>query len=93
MSTHEIASWLVTYDIANKRRLVRVFKCLKREGIPLQYSVFMVEATNAKMGALIAKIATIINAKEDDVRSYRLPQKGWNVTMGRSILPDDIWMS
>lgn len=41
----------------------------------MQYSVFAVEASNAKMGTLMAHIATLIDAREDDVRAYRLPEK------------------
>lgn len=93
MSLHQKAQWLVTYDIADKRRLARVFKHLKSEGTPLQYSVFMVEASNAQMGALVAHIATLIDARADDVRAYRLPENDWRATLGNTILPENLWLA
>lgn len=93
MSQQQTASWLVTYDMANRRRLARVFKILKREGIPVQYSIFSVVASNAKMGSLIAHLATLIDAREDDVRAYRLPENGWRATLGDPMLPEDVWLA
>jgi CRISPR-associated protein Cas2 len=83
MSTHQKAQWLVNYDIADPKRLARVFKYLKKEGIPMQYSVFSVEASNAKMGAIMAHLATLIDARDDDVRAYRLPENGWRATWAK----------
>ena len=93
MSLHQTASWLVIYDMADPRRLARVFRQLKKEGVPLQHSVFAVEASNAKMGALMAHIATLIHAQEDDVRAYRLPVNGWRATLGHDLLPPDLWIA
>jgi CRISPR-associated protein Cas2 len=92
MSTHQKAQWLVNYDIADPKRLARVFKYLKKEGIPMQYSVFSVEASNAKMGAIMAHLATLIDARDDDVRAYRLPENGWRATLGEAMLPQDLWL-
>lgn len=92
MSVHQQAQWLVTYDIADPRRLARVFKRLKKEGVPLQYSVFSVEASNAQMGALVAHLATLIDKRADDVRAYRLPTNGWRATLGAAMLPEDLWL-
>lgn len=90
MSQHASAQWLVTYDIADPRRLTRLFKLLKKQGIAVQYSVFLVEASAVKMGSLMVQIAKIIAADADDVRAYRLPENGWKATLGASLLPDDI---
>lgn len=92
MSLHASANWLVTYDIADPRRLARLFKFLKKQGIPVQYSVFLVEASAAKMGNLIVQIAKIVDKDEDDVRAYRLPERTWKVTLGTSILPEGIML-
>lgn len=92
MSLHASANWLVTYDIADPRRLARLFKFLKKQGVPVQYSVFLVEASAAKMGNLIVQIAKIVDKDEDDVRAYRLPERTWKVTLGASILPEGIML-
>lgn len=90
MSQNASARYLVTYDIADPRRLSRVFRYLKKQGVPVQYSVFLVESSAAKMNELMQHIDTLIHPKNDDVRAYRLPDNGWQVTMGASILPEDI---
>ncbi len=92
MSLHESSQWLVTYDISDPKRLTRVFKHLKKQGVPTQYSVFAVSASAAQMGSLMSSIARLIHAGEDDVRAYRLPEKGWRATLGKAILPPDLWL-
>lgn len=90
MSLHDSVRWLVTYDIADPRRLARLFKFLKKHGTPVQYSVFLVEASPVKMSSYVVQMAAIINANADDVRAYKLPDNLWQVTLGASILPADI---
>lgn len=90
MSLHASARWLVTYDIADPRRLTRLFKYLKKQGVPVQYSVFLVEASAAKMGSLVVQISKMIDPGADDVRAYHLPENTWKITLGSSILPEDI---
>lgn len=90
MSLHAHARWLVTYDISDPKRLARLFKLLKKNGVPVQYSVFLVEASAAKMGALVVQMAKVVDANADDVRAYRLPENLWQVTLGEGILPEGI---
>ena len=90
MSQNETARYLVTYDIADPRRLSRLFRYMKKQGVPVQYSVFLVETSAAKMGNLMARIAKMIHAEADDVRAYRLPDNGWQVTLGTCILPENV---
>jgi len=92
MSLNQSANWLVTYDITENRRLSRVFKRLKKAGVPVQYSVFSVNANTLQMKTLMAELAGHINAKEDDIRAYRLPENGWRAELGATILPDGMWL-
>ena len=93
MSQNQTLAWLVTYDIADPRRLARVYKRLKKEGVPVQYSVFAVDANATKMGTLMAALAALIDSKADDVRAYRLPEDGWRAKLGEAMLPEDVWIS
>lgn len=90
MSQTATARYLVTYDIADPKRLSRLFRFMKKQGVPVQYSVFLVETSASKLADLMLRIAKMIHPSADDVRAYRLPDNGWQVTMGASILPDDI---
>ena len=92
MSQHASARWLVTYDITDDRIRMRVFKLLKKNGVPVQYSVFFVHASAAQMGILMGRLGTLIDKGADDVRAYRLPEDPWKVTMGATILPKSVWI-
>jgi CRISPR-associated protein Cas2 len=84
--------WLVAYDIADKRRLGRVHRLVRKHGIPLQYSLFLVRASAPEMDALMAQLEGVVDAQADDVRAYRLPSKSWSVTLGSAILLQDLWI-
>lgn len=88
MSQNANAKWLVTYDIANPRRLGRLFRYLKKQGVPIQYSVFQLEVSAAKMATVMTQIARIIDPQADDVRAYCLPVNLWQATLGKTILPE-----
>lgn len=92
MSRHASARWLVTYDIVDPRMLTRVFRLLKKNGVPVQYSVFFVHASAAEIAALMVKVAKLIDARADDVRAYRLPENAWTATLGAAIIPEDMWI-
>lgn len=91
MSLHTPTSWLVTYDISDPKRLQRIHKALKKEGIPVQYSVFHLLASQAQLGSLMTKLAKLIHPRADDVRAYRIPAKPWQATLGQPIIPEDVW--
>jgi CRISPR-associated protein Cas2 len=91
MSQNTPARWLITYDIRDPKRLAKVFKALKKEGIPVQYSVFYMNLSTAKVGSLMVKLAKLIDPRDDDVRAYRLPERGAEITLGSSILPRETW--
>lgn len=92
MSQHAVAKWIVTYDISAQRNWARVFKLLKKEGVPIQLSVFLVCASNVKIGALVVQLAKLIDSKTDDVRIYKIPENAWTLTLGAAIIPEDIWL-
>jgi CRISPR-associated protein Cas2 len=82
-------AWLITYDITDPRRLVRLHRFLVRQATPVQYSVFHFEGSAAQMGRLMADIETRIKPDEDDVRAYQLPEPLQLDTIGRGTLPSD----
>ncbi len=60
-------SYIVTYDIADPKRLRQVFKCMRAWGDHLQYSVFECQLTKLDLVRLRATIAEIIHHDEDQV--------------------------
>lgn len=92
MSQNQPSHWLVAYDIGHPKRWARVFKVMKKEGIPIQYSLFYVRASFIRMQALHALLAQLIDPRADDIRAYRLPDNIWQITLGKPILPDQLWL-
>ncbi|WP_025324155.1 CRISPR-associated endonuclease Cas2 [Deferrisoma camini] len=76
--------YLTSYDIRDPRRLQKVHRFCKERGLALQYSVFVMEGTDADRGSLAAGLEELIDPDEDDVRIYTLPQGVEVVPMGKA---------
>ena len=90
MSHSESHPWLIAYDIANPRRLVRVHRYLKRHAIPAQYSLFILYGNERKLEHVLEAIDERIDRTEDDVRAYRVPQRCEVSMLGTQGLPHGI---
>lgn len=64
--------YVVSYDIVADDRRNRVHAALKDYGTPVQYSVFECDVDARRLAALQARLARLIDPKEDNVRYYRL---------------------
>ena len=73
---HRKGWYLVAYDIASLRRLVRVHRVLKREGIAVQKSVFLVFGTERAVDGLLDRLKEITSRNEDDLRAYPIREPG-----------------
>lgn len=60
-------SYLVSYDIADDKRLRKVFKTMREFGDHLQFSVFECQMTGMDLVRLKALLAAIIHHTEDQV--------------------------
>ncbi len=61
---------VVAYDVADARRLRRVHRCVSRQALAVQRSVFLFHGTRGALRRLLAELATLIDAERDDVRAY-----------------------
>ena len=59
--------YLVTYDIADPKRLRRVFKTMKGFGVHLQLSVFQCDLPEIDLVRMKAALTEIIHHTEDQV--------------------------
>ncbi len=84
------AAWLVAYDVASPRRLVRVHRILKGSATAAQFSVFVAWCSRHDLDALLQRVGTRIEPRQDDVRAYRLPPARWYEALGRTTLPRGI---
>ena len=62
-----IRAYILSYDIANAKRLRAVHKLAKAYGRPLQYSVFMCLLRREDRVRLGARISALINGAEDRI--------------------------
>lgn len=90
MALNLIRTWLITYDIADPKRLGRVHRYLKKVATPVQYSVFSAEETDAGIRHIRDDLAQLIHPKADDVRFYPLPRHLEVHHFGRSALPEGL---
>ena len=60
-------SYLVCYDIANDKRLRKVFKIMRGYGDHLQFSVFECQLTATDLVRLRAELGGVIHHEEDQV--------------------------
>ena len=60
-------TYLVTYDIANDRRLRKVFKVCKNHGTHLQFSVFECDLNTRELIELQRELKSLIKQDEDQV--------------------------
>jgi CRISPR-associated protein Cas2 len=66
------STYIVCYDIADPKRLRRVFKVCRDFGQHLQFSVFECDLSAQEKIELEKKLTTEINSKEDQVLFIRL---------------------
>ena len=90
MSLHDTVRWVVCYDIRDADRGLRVLRFMKDHGVPLQYSVFVVEASAARMHRLMIELEALIAPAVDDVRAYRWPEPAEAHELGCPLVPEGI---
>jgi len=59
--------YLVAYDIADAKRLRKVFKSMHGYGDPLQYSVFACELNAKERAIMLARLDSLIHHQEDRI--------------------------
>lgn len=92
MAGNQSNLYLIAYDIADPKRLARIHRILKQEGLPVQYSVFTVVLKRKALLHLLKRIDTLIKQREDDVRCYRLPENSPADILGQQYFPDDVML-
>ena len=84
------ASWLICYDIADPKRVVRLHRFIKCFAQPVQRSVFFFEGSRADMARRLQDIAALIDPRDDDVRAYPIPNPVRLHRLGRGTMPSGV---
>lgn len=82
-----MTTFLIGYDIANKKRLMRVYKETCHFACPIEESVFVFSGSYQHLIEKIKKLLDISDLKKDDIRCYELPSRGIKSRYGKSPLP------
>lgn len=90
MSLNATVRWVVCYDIRDTSRGLRVLRFMQSQGMPLQYSVFIVEASAARMHRLMIELEALIAPAVDDVRAYRWPEPAEAHELGCPLVPEGL---
>ena len=90
MAINQVSQYLISYDISEPKRLQRVHRRLKKQGLPVQYSVFSVVLSQLQLIQLLDAIKLLLDEREDDIRCYRLPSSIDCITLGKQFFPDDV---
>lgn len=82
--------YLISYDIREPRRLLRVMRRVRQQAIPVQYSVYYAELYAHELNQLVAGLEALIEPKIDDVRIYAVGSLSDAIYIGsmRPIDPD-----
>ncbi len=88
MALGAVHSWLITYDIADRKRLGRLHRFVKKHAVPVQYSVYATQQSSTQISRLAGELLGYIKPQEDDVRIYQIPDRPLILSLGKSSLPD-----
>lgn len=88
-----MTDYVICYDISHPKRLGRVFRFLKKCAVPLQYSVFLFTGDDRQLDRCLTQAAQFIDTKQDDLRAYPLPARGFKARLGKAALPEGIQWS
>ena len=92
MSAGTTKTWLVSYDIREPGRLRRVHRQLRKAGATVQYSAFSVQADDAGIQILLARLEQLIDPRRDDLRAYHLPARCPVWMLGNQGMPDGVYI-
>lgn len=84
--------YLLTYDIANPKRLAKVAKVCEKYLIRAQKSVFEGELTDAQKHALWHDLESIIEPMTDAIALYNIPKIAMKKKHLLGIIPSDPYL-
>lgn len=63
---------IVTYDVADHKRLAKVAKIMEDYGTRVQYSIFEIHADGAILSEIMRRVSGVLDEQNDSVRIYPL---------------------
>ncbi len=92
MAFNQPQLYRVCYDITDPKRLMRIHRFLRNEGLPVQYSVFTAQLTIRELKRVVNGLSLRMDPRTDDARVYPLPSGGERTCLGRQFFPEDVML-
>ena len=83
---------LICYDVADPKRLRRVFREMKDMALPVQKSVFVAKLTGEEVEKLLARLTPCLDMGEDRLQVFSLRAISPRQSLGLSQATDSIWV-
>ncbi|PVZ80636.1 CRISPR-associated endonuclease Cas2 [Serratia sp. S1B] len=64
--------YLICYDIRDPQRLLKIMRAVRKQAIPLQYSVCYADLYTDERDQLIQRLEILMDKEVDDIRFYVL---------------------
>jgi CRISPR-associated protein Cas2 len=69
--------FIITYDIADTKRLKKIAKLIEKNAMRIQYSVYIYfDATQQEVTKLLVEVCKLYHAEYDDIRVYKIKNRG-----------------
>ncbi|MCF0254390.1 MAG: CRISPR-associated endonuclease Cas2 [Duodenibacillus sp.] len=85
-----MGTYVIGYDIADPKRLIRVHRAMVQHGCPIEYSIFVFDGTKEALDKCLEAVLKLIDPRVDDVRCYAVPARGDRMRIGAPALPEGI---
>jgi len=75
------ADFILTYDIADKKRLAKISRYMEKNALRIQRSVYLCKQfSKENLYEILQYLAQIINSNEDDLRVYKIKKGSINLS-------------
>jgi CRISPR-associated protein Cas2 len=69
--------FVLSYDISDPKRLKKIAKIVERKALRIQYSIYVLfDTTKDDVTRLLDNILNIYDEKTDDIRVYKIKDRG-----------------
>jgi CRISPR-associated endonuclease Cas2 len=86
-----MTTFVIGYDIKDPKRLQQVHRVLKNYAMPIEYSIFLLDGDKRAAQRCMQALLPLIDPKQDDLRCYPLPLRGWQARLGIGAMPEGIF--
>lgn len=83
---------LICYDVANPRRLRRVFQEVKDVALPVQKSVFVAQLSATEIERLMVRLAECLDIGEDRLQVFALRDFSAPQSLGQAAAIGKTWV-